>query len=121
MITGGLAVCLVLPNMVYSTAVLIPGLAILAWRLLFDRDGLDRAERVVFPVAVALIAIALANTGPVYSWFGIRPQLANFITGLSLILLAVVLGLGLGRPGLVRGPATPSLQHERRLRREGTR
>jgi hypothetical protein len=123
MITGGLAVCLVLPNMVYSTAVLIPGLAILAWRLLFDRDGLDRAERVVFPVAVALIAIALANTGPVYSWFGIRPQLANFSTGLSLILLAVVLGLGLGlgQPGLVRGPATPGLDHEHRLGREGTR
>ncbi len=123
MITGGLAVCLVLPNLVYSTAVLIPGLAILAWRLLFDRDGLNRAERVVFPVAVTLIAIALANTGPVYSWFGIRPQLANFSTGLSLILLALVLGLGLllGHPGLFRGRTMSSLDQKGRLGREEER
>lgn len=119
MITGGLAVCLVLPNLVYSTAVLIPGLAILAWRLLFDRDGLNRAERIVFPVAVALVAIALANTGPVASWLGIGPQLANFSTGLSLILLAVGLGLGLGlglgHPDWVRGETTPDLALEGRL------
>lgn len=120
MISGGLAVCLVLPNLIYSTVVLIPGLAILAWRLLFDRDGLNRAERVVFGVAAGLIAIMLSNTGPVYPWLGIRPQLANFITGLSLVLLAVVLGLGLGRLGWVRSPASLGFDREDHLGSEGT-
>lgn len=94
MVLGGLAVAIVLPNLIYAVTVVVPGLVIMVWRLLVDRRDLGQRRIVISLVAVLLIVAALGNTGPAYSVVGIWPQLANFLTGMFLFLAATVLALG---------------------------
>lgn len=114
LLSGGLAVAIVLPNMIYSVAVLIPGLMVMTCRLLLARNWLPKTAQIAYSLTVLFVIAALANTGPIYPTFGIGPQMANFLTGLFLFAAGVMIltSTVLSRQSMLRETslASPSVE-----------
>ncbi|GAA1389900.1 glycosyltransferase family 87 protein [Luteococcus peritonei] len=108
LLAGGLGLCLVLPNQIYSVPVLVPALVALV--LAFWRADEWRG-RLLPGLALALLAVPFANTGPAFSILGMDNRQANIVTGLALfaaaVLAAVQLLRGRGLPA-VRGEGWPA-------------
>ena len=92
-VMGALAVAIVLPNMLYASVVLIPGLVALAWRLVFDRDRVCVARLRTAVIVVIVMGVALSNPylnpwrpGPLVAVFGGGPRAANFVAGFGLFV-----------------------------------
>lgn len=98
LLAAGLAMYVVLPNQSYGYPVLVPGILAL---LRHFCDHRDRPDRWLDLLALAMLAVPLADTGPVMGWLGLDKVQAAAVTAGSLEALAVPLAVMVARQ---RGP-----------------